>query len=320
MYLFQSNAHNPYFNIASEEYLIKNFDDDFFYMYRNTPSIIIGKHQNTLNEINLTYTHKHNIDVVRRISGGGTVYHDLGNLNFSFIQQGEKGKMVDFRKFINPLVEALNSMGIKAIVNKRNDILLNGKKISGNAEHIHRNKTLHHATLLYNADLNMLRNAIVSNKKRYHDKAIQSVRSSVTSVCNEMEEAPGMDIFAEKMKVFFTAHFGHLKPFCLTGEQKSEIENLVKEKYVKWEWNFGYSPNYNFLSVIDRKGCNLTIRLNVKRGIIIKAEAESDTLDIGELQIIEKNLLYMPHRFNLLKEKLQVLPCFNTIEDIYLLF
>ncbi len=157
-------------------------------LWQNLPSIILGKHQNTLAEINYSFVKENNIPVVRRISGGGTVFHDLGNLNFTFISSGEKEKLVNFRKFTQPIIEVLNHMGIPACFEGKNDLRVNGLKISGNAEHVYRNKVLHHGTLLFSADLNYLNQAIKSVPERFKDKAVQSVRSKVANITDSKKK------------------------------------------------------------------------------------------------------------------------------------
>ena len=161
MNILDSPYTDPRYNIAAEEYLLKETEDDYAFFYVNSPSLIIGKHQNSYSEINLEYIRSNRIPVIRRISGGGTVWHDMGNLNFSFILNGEEGKLVNFREYAQPVVDFLNTLGVKASFGSRNEILVEGLKISGNAEHIHRNRVLHHGTLLFNSDLDALKRSLL---------------------------------------------------------------------------------------------------------------------------------------------------------------
>ena len=147
---------DPYFNLAAEEYLLKSKNEDYFMLWRNEPSIVVGKHQNALAEIDLLYAREKGFKVARRISGGGTVFHDLGNLNFSFISNGEEGKLINYRKYATPIVEVLGMLGIEATFSKRDDILIEGMKISGNASHVYKQRVLHHGTLLFSSDLSDL--------------------------------------------------------------------------------------------------------------------------------------------------------------------
>ncbi|PKP15313.1 MAG: lipoate--protein ligase, partial [Bacteroidetes bacterium HGW-Bacteroidetes-22] len=179
---------DPYFNLAADEYVMKNFKEDCFMLWRNEPSIIVGKHQNTLAEINVDYVKENSIKVVRRITGGGAVFHDLGNLNFTFIRNSEEGAQVDFRKFTQPIIDVLQKIGINAVFEGRNDLTIDGKKFSGNAEHVWKKRTLHHGTLLFSAVITDLSAALKVNPLKFNDKAVKSVRSRVTNISEHLKE------------------------------------------------------------------------------------------------------------------------------------
>ena len=183
MLCIKNDNTNPYFNLAAEEYVLRNFKENCFMLWRNRPSIIVGKHQNTLAEINVDYVKEKNIDVVRRLSGGGAVFHDLGNLNFTFIKNAEKEEaLVDFKKYVEPVLEVLQHLGVNAKFEGRNDIMIDGKKISGNAEHVFKKRVLHHGTLLFSSQMADLSNALKVNPLKYQDKGGKSVRSRVTNL------------------------------------------------------------------------------------------------------------------------------------------
>ena len=158
-YIINEN-NNPRYNLALEEYVLKNLDGEYFFLWQNEPTIVIGKHQNTISEINLDYVEKKGIHVVRRMSGGGAVYHDLGNINFSFIQEKKDLADFDFSFFTRPIVDLLGELGIKAEFNSRNDLAIDGKKFSGNAQYIFKKKILHHGTLLFNSEMEELVNSL----------------------------------------------------------------------------------------------------------------------------------------------------------------
>ena len=155
-----STNRDIYFNLALEEYLLMHEVDDYFVLWQSEPAVVVGKHQNTLAEINYRFVSEKNIRVARRLSGGGTVYHDQGNLNFTYIANGEPGKLVDFKRFIEPVIHFLGTLGIDAQQGLKNEILVRGKKISGNAEHVYKNRVLHHGTLLFHSDLHLLRECL----------------------------------------------------------------------------------------------------------------------------------------------------------------
>ena len=182
MLLINNSSTDPYFNIALEEYLLKHTSEDIFMLYTDSPSVIVGKHQNTLAEVNIRYAIEHNIHVVRRISGGGTVYHDPGNLNFCFIVNGKEGHLVDFKKFTNPIIEVFNKLGLQVNLEGKNDLRIDGLKISGNAEHVFKNRVLHHGTLLVSTDLQHLSFILKVEVGKYTDNAVKSIRSKVSNI------------------------------------------------------------------------------------------------------------------------------------------
>lgn len=266
---------SPEYNLAIEEFFFKQVSEDVIILWQSENAIVVGKHQNALSEINIPYTLENDISIVRRLSGGGAVYHDLGNLNFTFIQSGEKEKLVDFAKFIEPIIKALAELGLEASQGKRNEILLGGKKISGNAEHTFKNRVLHHGTLLYNSNLSTLVKSLRINPLKYQDKAIKSVQSRV---CNISEVLPNMSFkeFRKHLATSLKKQFNVVNDFDFTDEIKVEVDNLVKEKYSKWEWNFGYSPSYTLNKSIYNDGNEVDIKITVKKGLIEKVETENE--------------------------------------------
>lgn len=259
---------DPYFNIAAEEYLFKNSTEDTFMLWRNDPSVIIGKHQNAFAEVNHEFVSSNNIPVIRRISGGGTVYHDHGNLNFTFIAHVRGQNLVDFNRFTTPMVEALNSMGLKVAVGPRNSMYIDGKKISGNAEHVYKDKVLHHGTLLFNSDLNLLEESIRPPKIRYKDKAVKSIRATVTNISSFMPETRTIQHFAELLMHEITSHNVDAYFQNLKTSEIIEINKLKDSRYTKWEWNYGYSPDFCFDTTLSYKGIDCPVNVSVKAGII----------------------------------------------------
>lgn len=295
-----SHSHDPYFNLAAEEYLLKEYPSDCFMLYRNSKSVVVGKHQNTLAEVNYPYLRRMGIPVVRRLSGGGTVFHDLGNVNFLFIREGEVGKLVDFRRHLMPVLDILHQMSIPAEYGGRNDLLINGRKISGNAEHVYHNRTLHHGTLLFSSDLEMLEQAIMVKPGLYEDRAVRSVRSQVCNISESLNKQMPVDLFEKAL-------FGALaerqtgtivQPF--TREETQAIEALAASRYKTWEWNFGYSPEFNYRL---ETGLRL-VTITVSRGLV-------ESIDAGKESHISlphglQNLLHKP--FN----EMEILECFKN--------
>jgi len=273
---------NPYFNIASEEYIFRNFREDCFMLWRSEPSVIIGKHQNTLAEINWDFIKKHDIKVVRRLSGGGAVYHDPGNLNFTFIKHGRNRKLMDFKKFTDPVIKALAKMSVIAKFEGKNDLRVDGLKISGNSEHVFRNKVLHHGTLLFDSNLDNLENAIKKEKDHYSDRAVKSIRSQVTNISSHLRNNISISEFRELMQSFMFNYFPGTVFYHFTNEEITKINNLVKEKYSGWEWNYGCSPRYMMKKVITAGDHRITVELTVTKGIIEKFKID-DSGQFGEV-------------------------------------
>jgi lipoate-protein ligase A len=221
---------NPYFNLAAEEYVLKNFSDNAFMLWRNAPSIIVGNHQNTLAEINTEYVKENNIDVVRRLSGGGAVFHDLGNLNFTFIKNIDKNKdKVDFSTFTQPIIDVLRNMNINANFEGRNDIVIDGKKISGNAQHTNGNRILHHGTLLFSSVMTDLSNALKVNPLKFKDKAVKSVKSRVSNISDHMPEKTDVLTFRNRIMDYIVSTHEGAYLYEYTNEDRKKINQLVEK-------------------------------------------------------------------------------------------
>ncbi|WP_461630757.1 lipoate--protein ligase [Labilibaculum euxinus] len=269
MLYFISSSTNPVFNIACEEYLLKNHEDDFFFLYTNTPALIVGKHQNTLAEINLDKAEQENIPVIRRMSGGGTVFHDEGNLNYCFIKSGEKSKLVDFQKYSQPIIDTLQKLHVNAKFEGKSDLTIDGKKFSGNASHIFKNKLMQHGTMLFSSDLNRLNQLLKVNPLKFKDRGIRSIRSKVTNISEYLSHSMSIDNFAQLILTDLTTKFPDAKEFELSAIDIEKIEALMAEKYNNWEWNYGYSPNYIFEKLSNFSGgIILEVSMTVEKGII----------------------------------------------------
>lgn len=307
MLLIQQTSTNPYFNIASEEYLLKNFMDDIFILYCNEPSIIVGKHQNTLAEINLEYATKNALKVIRRLSGGGTVYHDLGNLNYSFIANGSEGNLVDFKKFTLPIINVLQKLGIDAKLGGKNDIRVGDKKISGNAEHIYKNRVLHHGTLLFSSNLDELNESIKFNPNTYSDKAVKSIRSEVANISEFLKEPITITEFADLIANHIKQAFPSSKSYQLNINDINIINGLVDTKYSTWEWNFGYSPTYTLNKEILIGENILGVMISVDKGIICEVKLKGNFLNNEDLLKIEQSLTDCPHDIDIITNKLSTI-------------
>ncbi|HLO90807.1 MAG TPA: lipoate--protein ligase [Lentimicrobium sp.] len=297
---------DPYFNIAAEEYILKNSTEDVFMIWRNDPSVIIGKHQNAFAEINHEFIKKKKIAVIRRISGGGAVYHDKGNLNFSFISHGETEKLIDFHKFTLPVMQALQKLNLQVAVGNRNSLYINGYKISGNAEHVFRNKVLHHGTLLYSTELNALDRAIHPPVLTFVDKAVKSVRSKVANISEFLDNNMTIQEFMEYLLSAMTKAFpgSYIQP--LTKREIQEIAIIRNEKYATWAWNYGYSPKFSFSTSFLYNKILFPVIIDVSDGhiqniSIIEAE-DSEAEELFDLVTCLKGL---PLKEDVIKESLK---------------
>lgn len=291
-----SKISDPYFNLASEEYLLKSRDEDYFLLYRNEPSIIVGKHQNAFAEINWDYVNKHKIKVARRLSGGGTVYHDRGNLNFAFIRKGMEGKLVDFKKYTAPIQEALGKMGIETKFEGYNSLNLNGLKVSGNAEHVFKKRVLHHGTLLFSTDLANLEEAINISPGRYSDKAVKSVRAKVTNICESLEEKLTIEEFESGIMHYFRESYPGCESYVLDRKEIQQINKLKADKYETWQWIFSYSPKYRISKTIELDKGNIDVKMDVDKGMIEKAGVSGSILLPEKLKELETLLPGLYHK------------------------
>lgn len=286
---------DPYFNIATDEFIFKHLKEDCFMLWRNDNAIIVGKHQNTMAEINIDYVEEKDIKVVRRLSGGGAVYHDLGNLNFSFTRTGENTEVVDFERYTLPIIEVLNQLGVAAKFEGRNDLTIDGKKFSGNAEHVFKNKVLHHGTILFSSEMKDVSGALKINPLKYKDRAVKSIPKRVTNVSQHLKEPLSLEDFTQKIMNHVLDTFEGAKLYEFTEQDLEHIQKIRDEKYATWEWNFGHSPKYNFLQGARTPGGTLEVNLHVEKGVIKEARFFGDFFGVRDIKDIEDALQDCKH-------------------------
>ena len=295
---------DPYFNLAAEEYVLKNFSENFFMLWRNEPSVIVGRHQNSLAEINVDFVRENNIKVVRRLTGGGAVFHDLGNINFTFIESVRGENLIDFQKYTKPIIEVLQQLGVDARFEGRNDLTIEGRKFSGNSEHVYRNRVLHHGTLLYDSVLTDLSGALKANPAKFNDKAVKSVRSRVTNISEHLPKALELEKFRDLVFSHVLENYPDSEAYDYTEQDIAGINRLRDEKYSRWEWNFGQSPNYNMIKSIRSGGGHIEVHLDVQNGFINQVRIFGDFFNIGDIGDIELLLANTPHKEADIRKKL----------------
>lgn len=291
MLYIRNESNNPYFNLAFEEYLF-NLDDNenYFLLWQNEPTIVVGKHQNTAKEINSEYVKEKGIHVVRRITGGGAVYHDLGNINYSFIIKNMKKADYDFSKFTIPIIKALKKFGVESELSGRNDITIDGKKFSGNAQVVKNSKLLHHGTLLFDSKMDELTKALNVSEDKFTSKGVKSVRARVTNIKDYMSEDITVSEFKEMLLKFMFDEDKELKEGTLCQKDYDEINSLMENKYLTWEWNYGKSPEFNVKQSKRFPSGKIETLANVKDGIIQDIKFYGDFFGNGNLEDIQSLL------------------------------
>lgn len=295
MIFLVSNSSDPCFNLALEETLLRECGDEVFMLWQNDNTIVVGKNQNTLAEIDYDYVKENGIRVVRRITGGGAVYHDMGNVNFTYITSCDGEWESDFSRFARPVILALSELSISASVSGRNDIVADGKKISGNAQTVVNGRILHHGTILLDTNFEILTKALIPDPRKIKSKGIKSVASRVGNV----SEIAGRKVSADELIRFVKSKVEELyngQACEIPAEFIKKAEKLADEKYRTWEWNFGYSPKYTFTKSEKFDAGIVEVSFEVSDGKITAVKFSGDFFGMKDVEDIEKALCGVPHR------------------------
>ena len=304
MIYIESDSTDPYYNLALEEYVFEDLDkgEEFLILWQNANSIIVGKYQNTAEEVNQSFVDEHHIRVARRLSGGGAVYHDTGNLNYTLIVDQKNNPDFNFSLFVIPVIEALRELGVNAEFNGRNDLTIGGRKFSGQSQYAKGGRIMHHGCIMLDSNLENVQDALRVKAAKFESKSIKSVRSRVTTI-NEHALSPiSMETFKETLKrhVLSTNNGGTYK---LTPEDIAQIERLARDKYSTWDWNYGRSPACSIRRDAHFEGGLICVQMNVEYGSVSDIHFSGDFFGNRDLSQLEQSLIGLPLDEHL-KEKL----------------
>ena len=292
-----NDSNETAYNIALEEFAFKKMldEDMIFLLWINKPSIIVGRHQNTIEEINRDYVRENGIEVVRRISGGGAVYHDYNNLNYTIISKENEDRAFDFKSFSVPVIKTLEELGVKAEFTGRNDLEIDGKKICGNAQAYINGRIMHHGCLLFDVDLSVLAKALKVSKDKIESKGVKSVRARVTNIVDELPEKITVEEFKNLLLDYMKREYPEMTEYKLTEEDIAEINKAKEEKFGNWDWNYGKSPEYNIERKTKFPSGKVEIYANVVDSKIQDIKIYGDFFGIEDVAAVEDVLRGLPY-------------------------
>ena len=301
-----NNTSDPHVNLAIEECALRHLDPDrtYFLMYVNQPAVIVGRHQNILEEVNLPFVAQRGLHVLRRISGGGAVYHDFGNLNFSFIRHHNRRSLKDVSHILEPVRSALLKLGVVAEFNHKNDLCVAGKKISGNAQFSNTKRIILHGTLLLNSDLVSLRRALHADKGRIISRARKSVPSDVTNISDHLPPGTGMDVIQQQLVECIAEREGGLQKIPLPDQIWYSAHRLSREKYRSWEWNFGRAPAFHIRRSSRTPSGYLETMIAVEGGCVVGIRFGKNINGIGHAAQLERRLMGIPYHREAIRTQL----------------
>lgn len=304
-----NNSHNPAYNVALEAYAFRELlaEDELFILWINEPTIVIGKHQNAIEEINKTYTDEHGIHVVRRLSGGGAVYHDLNNLNYTIISNKSQEGAFDFKTFSQPVIETLADLGVTATFTGRNDLEIDGKKFCGNAQAYYKGRMMHHGCLLFDVDMTVLGNALQVSKDKIESKGVKSVRARVTNILDELPEKMTVEAFSNQLLNKMKESYPDMTEYVFSDDELKNIQALADQQFGTWDWTYGKAPEYTIKRSVRYLAGKITTYANVEKSVIKGMKLYGDFFGIKDVADIEQALIGLRYEYPDVLAKLQTI-------------
>lgn len=302
-----NNSNDPAYNIALESYAFRELvgEDELFLLWINEPAIIIGKHQNAIAEINKEYTDSHGIHVVRRLSGGGAVYHDLNNLNYTIISNKADEGAFDFKTFSKPVIDTLATLGVKADFTGRNDLEIDGKKICGNAQAYYKGRMMHHGCLLFDVDMSVLADALKVSKDKIESKGVKSVRARVTNINNELPQKMTVLEFKDAILNQMKKEYPDMEEYVLSEDELKHIQDIRDNQFGTWDWTYGETPDYTIERNVRYPAGKITSFAKVEKSVIESIKIYGDFFGIGDVSDIETLLVGTRYEYKDVLAKLQ---------------
>ncbi|HEN2815532.1 TPA: lipoate--protein ligase [Streptococcus agalactiae] len=287
-----NTSNDPAYNVALEAYAFQKLTDidEIFILWINEPAIIIGRHQNTIQEINKEFIDKNGIHVVRRLSGGGAVYHDLNNLNYTIISNNTQEGAFDFQTFSKPVIDTLAKLGVKAEFTGRNDLEINGQKFAGNAQAYYKGRMMHHGCLLFDVDMSVLGQALKVSKDKIESKGIKSVRARVTNIVDHLSDKITVQEFSDAILAQTKEEYPEMDEYVLSDAELSEIQAMRDNQFATWDWTYGKAPEYTIERGVRYPAGKITTYANVENSTIKSVKIFGDFFGVKPVDDIEKML------------------------------
>ena len=287
-----NTSNDPAYNVALEAYAFQKLTDidEIFILWINEPAIIIGRHQNTIQEINKEFIDKNGIHVVRRLSGGGAVYHDLNNLNYTIISNNTQEGAFDFQTFSKPVIDTLAKLGVKAEFTGRNDLEINGQKFAGNAQAYYKGRMIHHGCLLFDVDMSVLGQALKVSKDKIESKGIKSVRARVTNIVDHLSDKITVQEFSDAILAQMKEEYPEMDEYVLSDAELSEIQAMRDNQFATWDWTYGKAPEYTIERGVRYPAGKITTYANVENSTIKSVKIFGDFFGVKPVDDIEKML------------------------------